>query len=79
MPDVGLTTFEDFETGEAVLVDTSNARVRAHYARAMKEQRESHIRTFRKHGLDHCIVRTDKPFVEPLRQLFARRAKRIRR
>jgi uncharacterized protein (DUF58 family) len=79
MPDVGLAAFEDLETGETVLVDTSSARVRAHYARAMREQRDAHVRIFRKLGLDHCVIRTDRPFVEPLRQLFARRAKRIRR
>ena len=79
MPDVGLATFEDFETGETVLVDTSNRRVRAHYAHSMKALRASHLKTFKKLGLDHSIIRTDRPFVEPLRQLFARRAKRVRR
>jgi uncharacterized protein (DUF58 family) len=79
LPDVGLATFEDFETGEAVLVDTSSRRVRAHYARTMRDLRESHLKTFRKLGLDHCIIRTDRPFVDPLRQLFSRRARRIRR
>jgi uncharacterized protein (DUF58 family) len=79
MPDVGLATFEDFETGEEVLVDTSSKRVRAHYAHTMRELREGHIRTFKKLGLDYCVIRTDKPFVEPLRQLFARRARRISR
>jgi uncharacterized protein (DUF58 family) len=79
MPDVGLATFEDFETGHDVLVDTSSSRVRAHYAHTMRRMRESHLRTFKKLGLDYCIIRTDKPFVEPLRQLFARRARRIRR
>jgi uncharacterized protein (DUF58 family) len=79
MPDVGLASFEDLETGETVLVDTSSPAVRAHYAREMREQRENHVRIFRKLGLDHCVIRTDRPFVDPLRQLFARRAKRIRR
>jgi hypothetical protein len=79
MPDVGLATFEDLETGEAVLVDTSSLRVRAHYAQAMRELREGHLRTFKKLGLDHAVVRTDRPFIEPLRQLFARRARRLRR
>jgi uncharacterized protein (DUF58 family) len=79
MPDIGLATFEDFETGEAVLVDTSSARVRSHYARTMREARVGHLRTFKKLGLDHCIIRTDRPFVDPLRKLFNRRARRIRR
>jgi hypothetical protein len=79
MPDVGLSAFEDFETGEEILVDTSSKRVRAHYAHTMREMRNGHLKTFKKLGLDHCVIRTDKSFVEPLRQLFNRRARRIRR
>jgi len=62
-----------------VLVDTSSRRVRAHYAHVMRELRDGHVRTFKKFGLDYCIIRTDRPFVEPLRQLFSRRARRISR
>ncbi len=79
LPDVGLATFEDFETGESVMVDTSSARVRAHYAHFMRAQRAEHVKTFRKLGLDHVVIRTDQPYVKPLRDLFARRARRLRR
>jgi uncharacterized protein (DUF58 family) len=79
LPDVGLATFEDFETGDSVIVDTSSALVRAHYARHMRKERQEQIRIFRKLGLDHCVVRTDQPYIKPLRDLFARRARRIRR
>jgi uncharacterized protein (DUF58 family) len=77
--DVGLATFEDLETGESVLVDTSSPRVRAYYADQMKKLRAEQVRLFRKLGLDHVVVRTDRPYVTPLRDLFARRARRIRR
>jgi uncharacterized protein (DUF58 family) len=79
LPDVGLASFEDFETGDSVIVDTSSAAVRAHYAKHMRQQRQEQIRIFRKLGLDHCIVRTDQPYIKPLRDLLARRARRIRR
>ncbi len=79
MVDVGLATFEDFETGETVLVDTSSPRVRAHYAHEMRKLREAHFRTWKKLGVDYAVIRTDRPFVDPLRQLFSRRARRIRR
>ncbi len=79
LPDVGLSSFEDFETGESVLVDTSNTFVRAHYADHMRKLRERPIALFRKFGLDHCLVRTDKPYIGPLRDLFARRARRAHR
>jgi uncharacterized protein (DUF58 family) len=78
LPDVGLATFEDLETGESLLVDTSDTRVRNHYATAMKSLRDERIHLFRKHKLDACIVRTDGSFVGPLRDLFARRARRVR-
>ena len=79
LPDVGLATFEDLETGESVVIDTSSPRVRAHYARQMRNLREQQVKLFRKLGLDHCVVRTDQPYVRPLRDLFARRARRMRR
>lgn len=79
LADVGLAAFEDLETGEEVLVDTGNAEVRAAYANYMREQREQHLKVFKNFGLDHCIVRTDRPYIRPLRDLFARRAKRAHR
>jgi uncharacterized protein (DUF58 family) len=79
MPDVGLAFFEDLETGESVVVDTSSPRVRAHYAHEMRALRREQVQLFRKLGLDHVVVRTDRPYVGPLRDLFARRARRARR
>lgn len=77
--DVGLATFEDLESGEAVIVDTSSLAVRRHYATTMRRLHAQTIATFRKLGLDHCVMRTDRTYVEPLRDLFARRARRIHR
>jgi uncharacterized protein (DUF58 family) len=79
MPDVGLANFQDLESGEDILVDTSDPRVRAHYARQMSAQRAQHVALFHKFGLDHCVVHTHQPYVGPLRDLFARRAKRAHR
>lgn len=79
IPDVGLATFEDFETGESVVVDTSSPEVRDHYRRQMRALRAQHVQLFRKLGLDHVIVRTDQPYVKPLRDLFVRRARRAHR
>jgi hypothetical protein len=79
LPDVGLASFEDFETGESVIVDTGSAEVRAHYAKQMRRHQLETTQLFNKLGLDHCVVRTDRPYITPLRDLFARRARRIRR
>lgn len=79
LPDVGLASFEDFETGRTVVVDTSERSVREHYAQSVRQARSAHVRTFRRLGLDHCLVRTDQPYVGPLRTLFAQRARRAHR
>jgi uncharacterized protein (DUF58 family) len=79
LPDVGLASFEDLESGESVVVDTSSLQVRAHYAKRMRVLRAKQIHFFRQLGLDHCIIRTDRPYAKPLRDLFARRAKRMHR
>jgi hypothetical protein len=79
MPDVGLASFQDLESGEEILVDTSDARVREHYKGAMRALRARHVGLFHKFGLDHCVVHTHQPYIGPLRDLFARRAKRAHR
>lgn len=79
LPDVGLASFEDWETGEEIVVDTSDRRVRDHYGKTMKKLRQERLKMFQKLALDTVVVRTDKSFVEPLRELFARRARRLRR
>jgi uncharacterized protein (DUF58 family) len=79
LPNVGLGSFEDFETGDSVIVDTSSPFVRAHYAKQMRGVRAEQVRLFTKLGLDYCVVRTDQPYIKPLRDLFARRARRAHR
>ncbi len=79
LPDVGLATFEDLESGESVMVDTGDERVRKWYASAMKRIADGRRTAFHKLGLDAVEIETGGSFVRPLRDLFARRAKRIRR
>jgi uncharacterized protein (DUF58 family) len=79
LPDVGLASFEDLESGQSVVVDTGDPRVRAWYADAMKKIALSRRATFHKLGLDSVEIETGGSFVRPLRDLFARRARRIRR
>ncbi|HEY4105508.1 MAG TPA: DUF58 domain-containing protein [Polyangiaceae bacterium] len=79
LPNVGLSSFEDFESGDSVIVDTSSPAVRAHYAKQMRGIRAEQVKLFTKLGLDYCVVRTDEPYIKPLRDLFARRARRAHR
>ncbi len=79
LPDVGLATFEDLETGEEVVVDTGSPAVREHYRKEMRKLRADRDRLFKKLALDSVVVKTSESFVSPLRELFARRARRLRR
>ena len=79
LPDVGLATFQDLETGESILVDTSAADVRAYYKKAMTQLRVARTAVFRKLGLDSVEIDTGGSFVRPLRDLFARRGRRMTR
>jgi uncharacterized protein (DUF58 family) len=79
LADVGVAAFEDFETGEEYLVDTSDPAVRKHYAASMKQLRAERDKLFRRLGLDRVVVRTDGSFVKPIRDLFAKRARRLGR
>lgn len=76
LPDLGLLEVEDLESGEPMLVDSGDARVRQHYADFMRRHHEAQLTQFRRLGLDVAIIRTDADMVDPLRKLFAIRARR---
>jgi uncharacterized protein (DUF58 family) len=78
LPDLGLAMLEDLETGEDVIVDTSNRAVRDRFAAAARARRKNIRSVFRRLAIDHVIVRTDGSYVKPIRDLFARRASRQR-
>jgi uncharacterized protein (DUF58 family) len=78
LPDVGLATFEDLESGEAIVIDTSDKRVRMAHHAAMKKLGEARRQLFLKLGVDAVEIETGGSFVKPLRDLFARRARRMR-
>src|SRR5277367_903618 len=75
LPDVGLATFEDLESGESIVIDTADPRVRSWYAATMKKIATARRATFNKLGLDSVEIETNGSFVRPLRDLFARRSK----
>lgn len=79
LPDVGLASFEDLETGEECLIDTSSAAVREHYHSEVLRMREEQSRVFKKLALDHAVVSTAEPYMPALRALFARRARKAYR
>ena len=76
LPDVGLVELEDPETGELVLVDTSSAAVRRRFAATAQEEGEELKRFFLKTGIDTLTIDTARPYIDEVRALFKRRARK---
>ncbi|MEX2245532.1 MAG: DUF58 domain-containing protein [Dehalococcoidia bacterium] len=76
LPDVGLLELADAETGARALLDTSDRRVRAAYARRASELRDQRRRTLAAVGVDEVALHTDRSYVEPLLRAFHARERR---
>jgi len=64
LPDIGLVTMKDAETGEQIVVDTHNRRFRERFA-AAAERRETTLReTLGRAGVDTLELGTDDDLVE---------------
>ncbi len=76
MPNVGLITFRDAESGNQRWIDTADARVRSSY-RAAKERVQTFRRSlFIKSHLDAVEVKLDQPYMKPLVDFFRLRERR---
>jgi uncharacterized protein (DUF58 family) len=78
LPNVGLLSAEDPETGEVMVVDTSNRRVRLEYKRHFEAAVARREKAFAQLQLDAIHVGADDDFVKPLVRFFQRRASRVR-
>lgn len=77
LPPVGLLEVEDAETGEFVLVDTSDASLRASFLNRAKTQREKLDRLFKTLGVDKIDIAAESSYVEPLIKFFKIRERRL--
>lgn len=76
MPAVGFAAFEDPETGEVVFVDTMDAGFRKRFAAAAAAVQEETRQLFKELKIDSADIRTDRSYIDPIVELFRRRASR---
>jgi len=79
IPDVGLIELEDEETGEQLLVDTSNESFRDNYKKLMIDGEQKITEILRKNKIDIISITTDENFVTPLKKFFKIRIMRMAR
>ena len=76
LPEAGLATLEDAETGELIEVDTAPLRTRDTYARANAERLGALDRTLNQAGVDVLRLTPGEPFAAPLQRFFETRRRR---
>ncbi|WP_428278312.1 DUF58 domain-containing protein [Candidatus Palauibacter sp.] len=77
LPPIGLVELEDAETGERLVVDTSNRDFRAAFTSRGEEARAAQDRTFRRSKVDVVDLCPGRPYLRPLMRFFEERGRRI--
>ncbi|WP_016939360.1 DUF58 domain-containing protein [Nitrosopumilus sp. SJ] len=73
IPDVGLIELEDEESGEQLLVDTSDEDFRNSYSRLVAENDSRFLTNMMKNKVDTISLLTDQNYSIPLKKFFKRR------
>lgn len=76
LPDLGLVPLKDAESGEEVLVDTSDAKVRKQYQAKRKREKETLRNRFLRMKIDMIELETNASYIRPLMTFFRRRMHR---
>ncbi len=76
LPDVGLITFRDAETGIQRLIDTHDRKVRNGYRTYLDRVHKSRRSLFLRSKLDSVEIPLDKPYMKPLVDFFRLRERR---
>lgn len=76
LPALGYLEFEDPETSERVVVNTSDPRFRSAFVARVAAERSDLDRALRKGKVDVIDIETGEPYVRPLMRFFQDRARR---
>ena len=73
MPNVGLIELEDQETGEQILVDTSDVQFRESYSELISTKNSQFFLDMKHHKIDAVSLSTEEDFAVPIKKLFKKR------
>jgi len=76
LPEIGLLNLEDSETGECVVVDTTNGSVRNDYEKFNTQRLQDFKKALKKSDIDLLNIETDKAYINSLKSFFDSRRKR---
>ena len=79
IPDIGMATLKDAETGEEITIDTSKKEFRKRYKHYIQEKRQQFIKEANKMSLDHVEIDASESYIKPLINFFKKREQRLKK
>ncbi len=76
LPSVGMIEFQDAETGEIILIDTSSKKFRNQYKNKSSQRLDDLKKMLRSINIDCISINTDKPYIHDLIEFFHMRHQR---
>jgi len=76
LPNLGILSLCNAETGEHVIIDSSNKKLRAHLQAKLKAKHDAFDMRMVKLQMDTIVVHTNKSYIQPLMSFFQRRMSR---
>lgn len=77
LPNIGILTLEDAETGDQIEINTADRNVRARFAAAAEEKQTELKRVLRQNRIDRIDLRTGDDYLPALRTFFKNRERRL--
>lgn len=77
LPNVGIITLEDSETGEQIEINTGDRGTRARFSALAETKRAELNRTLRRNSIDAISLRTGEDYLPALRSFFKLRERRL--
>ena len=77
LPRVGFIELEDAETGETILIDTSDETLRKGFRQMSEEKIKKRNELFRSMGVDYIDIQTDRSLIDPIMRFFLLRARKL--
>jgi uncharacterized protein (DUF58 family) len=77
LPNIGIITLEDAETGEQIEINTSNTSTRTHFAELAEAQAADLARTLHRNHIDTISLQTGRDYLPGLRAFFKQRERRL--
>jgi uncharacterized protein (DUF58 family) len=77
LPNVGIITLEDAETGEQIEINTADRGTRTRFSDLADEKANQLARTLRRNNIDAITLRTSEDYLPALRSFFKSRERRV--